>query len=56
MKIKFFYSDEEGDIISVTCQEDYEEAFENVSSLLKLVIEESSAKAKFTMPLNMEQE
>lgn len=49
---KFYYSDEEGDIISISCQEDYEEAYENASSTLKLVIEASSSAAKHNMPLN----
>jgi hypothetical protein len=48
---KFFYTDEEGDIISITCQEDYEGAFEIENSILVLIVEQSSAAAKFIMPL-----
>lgn len=51
---KFFYSDEEGDIISITCQEDYEEAIENNSALIKLVIDTCASSAKFIMPIASE--
>lgn len=45
---KFFYSDSDGDIISISCQEDLEEAYESIPQL-RLIIEESSEAARFNM-------
>lgn len=39
--------------MSISCQEDYEEAFENVSSILRLDVMETTTKAKFNMPMNL---
>jgi hypothetical protein len=47
-QFKFFYQDSEGDVISISCQEDLEEALESIPSL-KLVIDESSESARFFM-------
>lgn len=49
---KFFYSDEEGDIISISCQEDYEEAFESGPQILFLVLSESLNQAMNLLSLN----
>lgn len=45
---KFYYSDGEGDIISITCQEDLVEALESVPTL-KLVVEQSSEAARMNL-------
>jgi len=42
---QFYYSDEEGDVISISSQEDYEEALENSASLT-LIIATSPILAK----------
>ncbi len=47
-QFKFFYQDSEGDVISISCQEDLEEALESIPSL-KLVVDESSESARFFM-------
>lgn len=45
---KFFYVDSDGDMISVSSQEDLEEAIDSMPAL-KLIVEESSEAARFNL-------
>jgi hypothetical protein len=45
---KFFYQDPEGDLISISCQEDLEEAYSSMSAL-RLLVESSIAEARQQM-------
>ena len=51
MNFKFFYQDDEGDIISINSQEDYLEAIEGEPSMLKLIIATNANEAKFFLPI-----
>jgi PB1 domain len=42
---KFFYQDPEGDLISISCQEDLEEAYSSMSAL-RLIVEGSIQEAR----------
>jgi len=42
---KFFYQDPEGDLISISCQEDLEEAYSSMSAL-RLIVESSIQEAR----------
>jgi hypothetical protein len=45
---KFFYQDPEGDLISISCQEDLEEAYSSMSAL-RLIVEASIQEARNLM-------
>lgn len=45
---KFFYVDVDGDLISISCQEDLEEAIESMPQL-RLVVEENIEAARFNL-------
>jgi hypothetical protein len=47
-QFKFFYTDPDGDLISISCQEDLEEAFSSMINL-KLVVESSIHEARSVM-------
>jgi hypothetical protein len=48
------YNDEDGDSISISCQEDFEEAFENTKTNMKLIIKPTTTKAEYNMPMNLD--
>jgi hypothetical protein len=48
LQFKFYYVDSEGDLISISCQEDLEEALESMPAL-KLVVEENIEAARFNL-------
>ena len=43
---KFFYQDADGDLISITCQEDLEEAFASMPAQLRLFVEANIESAR----------
>ena len=45
---KFFYQDPEGDLISISCQEDLEEAYSSMGAL-RLIVEASIQEARNLM-------
>lgn len=52
---RFIYTDDEGDNISVSCQEDLDEAYDSMESL-KLILEETSIPFNFPSQMNCEVE
>lgn len=47
-QFKFFYHDPDGDLISISCQEDLEEAYSSMPAL-KLIVEGSIQEARNVM-------
>lgn len=47
-QFKFYYVDAEGDLISISCQEDLEEALDSMPAL-RLIVEESIEAARFNL-------
>ena len=51
-KFKFYYLDSDGDMISLSCQEDFTEAIDSMDGTIKLIIEESLESAKISIDLD----
>ena len=47
-QFKFYYVDSDGDLISISCQEDLEEAIQSMDAL-KLIVEESIEAARYNL-------
>jgi hypothetical protein len=52
-RYKFFYMDSDGDLISINCQEDLDEAYEGAQTQLKFIIEENSEGALYGLDPTM---